>query len=89
MEAPSTDVAIEASDLTVATCVPLRTPFACRGVRSETIKGNLFWAFACNVVALPLAATGGSGDDFQFGVRGVQQPAAAPVHRTRKLTTRA
>jgi Cu+-exporting ATPase len=55
-----TDVAIEASDLTLvrgdlrvaADAISL----ARRTLR--TIKGNLFWAFAYNVAALPLAAAG-------------------------------
>jgi Cu+-exporting ATPase len=55
-----TDVAIEASDLTLvsgdlraaADAIALsRRTFA-------TIKGNLFWAFAYNVAAIPLAAIG-------------------------------
>jgi len=54
------DVAIEASDLTLvhgdlraaadAICLSRST--------LKTIKGNLFWAFAYNVAALPLAALG-------------------------------
>src|SRR5581483_5249862 len=55
-----TDVAIEASDLTLvggdlngaADAIHLSR----RTLR--TIKGNLFWAFAYNVAALPLAASG-------------------------------
>ncbi len=55
-----TDVAIEASDLTLVRG-DLRT--AADAVRLSrqtlrTIKGNLFWAFAYNVAALPLAAAG-------------------------------
>jgi Cu+-exporting ATPase len=55
-----TDVAIEASDLTLV-CGDLRAAAdAIRLSRStlKTIKGNLFWAFAYNVAALPLAALG-------------------------------
>ncbi len=55
-----TDAAIEASDLTLVRG-DLRT--AVDAVRLSrrtlrTIKGNLFWAFAYNVAALPLAAAG-------------------------------
>ncbi len=55
-----TDVAIEASDLTLVSG-DLRT--AADAIRLSrrtltTIKGNLFWAFAYNVAALPLAAAG-------------------------------
>ncbi|MCV7431141.1 heavy metal translocating P-type ATPase [Mycolicibacterium bacteremicum] len=55
-----TDVAIEASDLTLvrgdlgAAVDAIRLSRATLG----TIKGNLFWAFAYNVAALPLAAAG-------------------------------
>ncbi len=55
-----TDVAIEASDLTLVRG-DLRTAVdAIRLSRRTlgTIKGNLFWAFAYNVAALPLAALG-------------------------------
>ena len=55
-----TDIAMEASDLTVlrgdlvavvdAVGLPRRT--------LSTIKGNLFWAFAYNAAAIPLAASG-------------------------------
>ncbi len=55
-----TDVAIEASDLTLvsgdlraaadAICLARKT--------LKTIKGNLFWAFAYNVAAIPLAVAG-------------------------------
>jgi len=55
-----TDAAIEASDLTLVRG-DLRT--AADAIRLSrrtlgTIKGNLFWAFAYNVAALPLAALG-------------------------------
>ncbi|RKT88425.1 heavy metal translocating P-type ATPase [Saccharopolyspora antimicrobica] len=55
-----TDVAIEASDITLVRG-DLRT--AADAIRLSrhtlrTIKGNLFWAFAYNIAALPLAATG-------------------------------
>jgi Cu+-exporting ATPase len=55
-----TDVAIEASDLTLVRSDLRAVPDAIRLSRKTlaTIKGNLFWAFAYNVAALPLAATG-------------------------------
>ena len=79
-----TDVAIEASDLTLvggdlrAAADEIR--LSRRTLR--TIKGNLFWAFAYNVAALPLAVAGLlnpviAGDRLLVGLRGDQQPAAA------------
>ena len=55
-----TDVAIEASDLTLVTGDLRAAPDAIRLARAtlRTIKGNLFWAFVYNVAALPLAAAG-------------------------------
>ena len=55
-----TDVAIEASDLTLVSGDLRSAGDAIRLSRRTlaTIKGNLFWAFAYNVAALPLAATG-------------------------------
>jgi P-type Cu+ transporter len=55
-----TDVAIEASDLTLVRNDLRAVPDAIRLSRKTltTIKGNLFWAFAYNVAALPLAAAG-------------------------------
>jgi Cu+-exporting ATPase len=55
-----TDVAIEASDLTLVSGDLLAAADAIRLSRRtlRTIKGNLFWAFAYNVAALPLAAAG-------------------------------
>ena len=55
-----TDVAIEASDLTLVRSDLRSAADAIRLSRAtlRTIKANLFWAFAYNVAALPLAATG-------------------------------
>ncbi len=55
-----TDVAIHASDLTVVRSDLLGVVDAIRLARRtlRTIKGNLFWAFAYNVAAIPLAMTG-------------------------------
>jgi P-type Cu+ transporter len=54
------DVAIEASDITLVSGDPRAVGDAIRLSRRTlaTIKGNLFWAFAYNVAALPLAAAG-------------------------------
>ncbi|MEU8244392.1 heavy metal translocating P-type ATPase [Actinoplanes missouriensis] len=55
-----TDVAIEASDLTLVRGDLSAAVDAIRLSRRtlRIIKGNLFWAFAYNVAALPLAAAG-------------------------------
>jgi len=55
-----TDVAIEASDLTLVRGDLRSAADAIRLSRRtlRTIKGNLFWAFAYNVAGLPLAAAG-------------------------------
>ncbi len=55
-----TDVAIEASDLTLVRGDLRAAADAIRLSRRTlaTIKGNLFWAFAYNVAAIPLAALG-------------------------------
>jgi P-type Cu+ transporter len=55
-----TDVAIEASDLTLVSGDLRAAADAIRLARTtlKTIKGNLFWAFAYNVAAIPLAVSG-------------------------------
>ncbi|MEZ5155767.1 MAG: heavy metal translocating P-type ATPase [Solirubrobacterales bacterium] len=55
-----TDVAIEASDLTLVSGDLRSAADAIRLARRTlgTIKANLFWAFAYNVAALPLAMSG-------------------------------
>jgi Cu+-exporting ATPase len=55
-----TDVAIEAGDITLVRGDLRSVPDAIRLSRRtlRTIKGNLFWAFAYNLAALPLAAAG-------------------------------
>ena len=57
---PERDVAIEASDLTLMRGDLRAAADAIRLSRAtlRTIKGNLFWAFAYNVAAIPLAAFG-------------------------------
>ncbi len=85
-----TDVAIEASDLTLVRGDLRAAADAIRLSRRtlRTIKSNLFWAFAYNVAALPLADAGPAEpahrrrrDGVLLGVRGHQQPAAAPLPR--------
>ncbi len=54
------DVAIEASDITLVSADPSRIPAAI-GLARKTLRvihQNLFWAFAYNVAAIPLAAFG-------------------------------
>jgi P-type Cu+ transporter len=55
-----TDVAIEASDLTLVSGDLRAAGDAIRLARRtlRTIRGNLFWAFAYNVAAIPLAIAG-------------------------------
>jgi Cu+-exporting ATPase len=55
-----TDVAIEASDLTLVSSDLRAAVDAVRLSRRtlRTIEGNLFWAFAYNVAAIPLAVAG-------------------------------
>ncbi|MCJ0904025.1 cation-translocating P-type ATPase [Rhodococcus sp. ARC_M6] len=55
-----TDVAIEASDITLVRGDLRSAADAIRLSRKtlKTIKGNLFWAFAYNAAAIPLAAAG-------------------------------
>jgi len=56
----ATDVAAEASDLTLVSSDLRAAADAIRLSRRvlATIKGNLFWAFAYNVAAIPLAVAG-------------------------------
>lgn len=58
--ATGTDIAVEASDLTLVTGDLRAAADAIRLSRRvlTTIKGNLFWAFAYNVAAIPLAVAG-------------------------------
>ena len=83
-----TDVAIEAADLTLVRGDLRAAVDAIRLSRRTlaTIKGNLFWAFAYNVAALPLAAPACStrcSPVPRWRSRSVfvvaQQPAAAPL----------
>ena len=55
-----TDVAIEASDLTIVSgdLRAVADAIALSRRTLSTIKGNLFWAFAYNTAAIPLAALG-------------------------------
>ena len=55
-----TDVAIEAGDITLMRGDPRAVPAALRISRAtlRIVRQNLFWAFAYNVAAIPLAALG-------------------------------
>lgn len=55
-----TDVAKEAADITIVSSDVRAIPAAIRIARAtlRTIRQNLFWAFAYNVLAIPLAAFG-------------------------------
>jgi Cu+-exporting ATPase len=55
-----TDVAIEAADITIvrADLESVATAIQLSRRTLRTIKGNLFWAFAYNVAAIPLAIAG-------------------------------
>jgi Cu+-exporting ATPase len=55
-----TDVAIEAADVTLVSGDLRAAADAIRLSRAtlKTIKGNLFWAFAYNAAAIPLAVSG-------------------------------
>jgi len=55
-----TDIAIEASDLTIVSgdLRAVRDAISLSRRTLATIKGNLFWAFAYNAAAIPLAAIG-------------------------------
>ena len=55
-----TDAAIEAGDITIVSGDPRKVAEALQLSRRTlaTIRGNLFWAFAYNVAAIPVAAAG-------------------------------
>ena len=88
-----TDVAIEASDLTLVSRRPARRrrrdPALSRATL-RTIKQNLAWAFGYNVAAIPLAAVGllnpviaGAAMALSSLSRRRQRPAPAPLQRLR------
>ena len=83
-----TDAAIEAADLTLVSGDLRAVPDAIALSRRTlaTIKGNLVWAFGYNVRGHPAGRARpaqpddrGRRDGVQLGVRGDQQPAAAPL----------
>ena len=89
-----TDVAIEASDLTLVSGDLRAAADAIRLSRRTlaTIKGNLFWAFAYNVAALPLAASGylnpliaGARDGVLERVRRLELAATPRLSRSSRL----
>ena len=88
-----TDVAIEASDLTADAARSSARPPTRSGLSRRTlavIKGNLVWAFAYNVAAIPLAMAwllspivASAAMAFVERVRRHQQPAVAPLQPDR------
>ena len=90
-----TDVAIEASDLTLVSGDLRAAVDAIRLARRtlRTIKGNLFWAFAYNVAALPARRRrarepdrGRRGDGVLEPLRRRQQPAPAPLQEHSRMS---
>ena len=84
-----TDVAIEASDLTLVSG-DLRAAadaIALSRRTLSTIRGNLFWAFAYNVAAIPLGAVGllnpviAAARWALLGLRRLELAAPAPLQR--------
>ena len=92
-----TDVAICAADMILLRDDLDAVPDAIRLARAtfRTIRRNLAWAFCYNVLAIPLAALGFLNPsarrrhhDPVLGLRGLEQPAPAPLRRPPAVSAR-
>ena len=74
------DVALEAASITLMRPEPSLVPEAIALARAslKTIRGNLFWAFGYNVVAIPLAAAGMLSSVHRRRRHGLLEPERGP-----------